>query len=78
MASGVRVRKLQQSNTPYVCTAQDREGVYCPQVVDPVCGYKPDLVCPGDICNYQTYSNGCEACHDELVESYTQGKCQNL
>ena len=75
MVSGARIRKLQQSNPPYVCTAADREGVYCPLVVDPVCGYKPELKCPGDICGYQNYSNGCEACHDPFVTSYTQGKC---
>ena len=75
MASGARVRFLQKSNTPYECTSQDREGSVCPLVVDPVCGYKPDLVCTGAICNYQTYNNGCEACHDPLVASYTQGAC---
>ena len=78
IASGARVRFLQKSSNPYVCTPQDKEGVNCPLVVDPVCGYKPELKCPGDICNYQTYDNGCQACHDPLVTSYTQGACGML
>jgi hypothetical protein len=60
----------------YVCTPKDREGDICPLVVDPVCGYRPELVCITTPCNYVTYNNACEACHDEFVVSYTQGKCR--
>ncbi len=60
------------------CTPESREGEFCSLVVQPVCGYKPDIVCADGFptnCNYVTYSNACEACHDPSVASYTKGVC---
>ncbi len=58
------------------CLAKDREGDVCPMIYDPVCGHKPDIVCVTTPCNYITYGNACEACHDPEVKSYTQGECR--
>jgi len=45
-------------------------------IYEPVCGYKPDQMCITTVpCNYVTYSNACEACHDKDVASYTKGEC---
>ena len=60
------------------CTPETREGEFCSLVGQPVCGYKPDIVCADGFptnCNYATYSNACEACHDAAVASYTKGMC---
>ncbi len=57
------------------CPAQGTVPEACPLYIDPVCGYRPDFVCILPSCQYQTYSNGCEACNDPLVVSYTQGPC---
>jgi len=57
------------------CDPKQREGDVCPQIYMPVCGFKPDIVCITTPCNYITYSNACEACHDLDVESYTVGAC---
>ncbi len=67
----------QDSSTSTItkCRHKDRLGKFCSLVVEPVCGYKPDIVCTGSPCNYITYSNACEACHDRQVASYTKGKC---
>lgn len=57
------------------CLPRDRKGDVCPMIYAPVCGHKPDIVCITTPCNYITYSNACEACHDADVKSYTQGEC---
>ena len=60
------------------CTPESRIGEFCYLVVMPVCGYRPDIVCTANdpiTCNYVTYSNACEACHDPSVASYTKGAC---
>ena len=62
---------------PTLCLPKDREGTLCPMVVDPVCGYKTDILCTLIPCNHITYSNACEACHDLGVVSYTQGACED-
>ena len=62
----------------YKCTAESRKGDACPTIYSPVCGHKPDIVCVTVPCNYVTYSNSCEACHIEDVESYTVGECTIL
>jgi len=61
------------------CTLESREGDVCTANIDPVCGFKPDVVCePTTPCTYQTYSNSCEACHDSEVVSYTMGECPQI
>jgi len=60
------------------CTPKSRQGQMCVLVVQPVCGYRPHVVCAANdpiTCNYVTYSNACEACHDSSVSSYTKGAC---
>ena len=58
------------------CLARDRIGDLCPMIYEPVCGYKPNQMCITTVpCNYVTYSNACEACHDKEVASYTKGEC---
>lgn len=73
--SSLAFSQSSSSSTITKCRPKDRLGTLCSLVVDPVCGYKPDIVCTGSPCNYITYSNACEACHDPQVASYTQGKC---
>jgi len=60
------------------CTEESRNGDACPANIDPVCGFKPDIVCVTTPCNYITYGNACEACHDALVVSYTYGECAEV
>ena len=68
-AKGIR------GTTGIPCDPKQREGDVCPQIYMPVCGFKPDLVCITTPCNFITYSNSCEACHDLDVASYTVGAC---
>ncbi len=66
------------ASTSTECTPESRIGEFCPMVFFPVCGYRPDVVCSTNdpiTCNYNTYSNACEACHDPSVASYTDGEC---
>jgi len=57
------------------CTPESRQGEICSMIADPVCGYRPDVVCAAIPCKYETYANACEACHDPQVVSYTIGPC---
>ena len=66
------------TNSSIQCTPDSRIGEFCLAVFSPVCGYRPDIVCTANdpiTCNYVTYSNACEACHDPSVASYTTGEC---
>ncbi len=66
------------ANASIQCTPESRIGEMCMLVVQPVCGYRPDIVCSTNdpiTCNYNTFSNACEACHDPSVASYTKGAC---
>ena len=61
------------------CEPAQRQGDVCFQLYDPVCA-KVNIQCikaPCDPVN-QTFSNGCEACRNPLVESYTKGECPSV
>lgn len=62
-------------NNVHVCTANQKKGIICTQIYDPVCAYKPNIRCITTPCNYITYPNACQACHDPNVYSYTKGAC---
>lgn len=47
-----------------LCLEKQREAEACIEVYEPVCGS-----------NNKTYTNGCFACLDEKVISYTEGEC---
>ncbi len=59
------------------CTAESRQGDVCAQVYAPVCA-RVNIQCIKAPCNpiEQTFSNNCEACHNGLVESYSEGECK--
>ncbi|NOR84989.1 hypothetical protein GQ473_02635 [archaeon] len=64
------------SDRIFECTTEQRNVDACIEIYQPVCG-KVNVQCittPCDPIN-QTYSNSCEACRNELVESYTLGEC---
>ena len=59
------------------CPEEARNVDACIQVYNPVCG-KVNVQCITEPCNpvYQTFGNSCEACRNQLVESYTEGACE--
>lgn len=65
------------ANEPRRCNAEQKKGDVCAQVYAPVCAIV-NVQCIKEPCNPvpQTFSNECEACHNALVESYTQGECK--
>jgi len=58
------------------CTAESRQGDVCAQIYDPVCA-TVQIQCIKAPCNpvKQTFSNACEACHNQLVPGYLAGEC---
>jgi len=62
----------------FECSPASREGDFCPMNYAPVCGQRPGIRCFTTPCTLVTYPNACAACHDHLVESYTQGECTVL
>jgi hypothetical protein len=52
------------------CEGFPRESVLCSMIYQPVCATVKGSSVP------VTYSNGCMACSDEKVISYTQGACE--
>jgi len=58
------------------CQEESREGGYCIEVYQPVCGWvdSKKIQCIKYPCA-QEYSNSCFACQDEKVEYWTEGEC---
>jgi hypothetical protein len=61
------------------CQPEQREAEICLAVYQPVCA-KVNIQCITTPCNpvYETFSNSCEACKNELVEFYTIGECDKI
>ena len=59
------------------CTADERKADLCAEIFDPVCALV-QIQCIKAPCNpvKQTFSNSCEACKNQLVQSYTAGACE--
>ncbi len=62
----------------HTCSANERLSGGCDAVYDPVCGYfdPAKIQCVKAPCG-QTYSNGCQACHDAKVKFWESGECPN-
>ena len=60
------------------CSREVKEGVACLDVYQPVCGLV-EVQCVTTSCNPvpQTFGNGCYACRESNVISYTEGECEN-
>lgn len=59
----------------FKCKPSDRKGLICPEIFQPVCGFRPGIRCFTTPCTHVTFSNSCFACHDTTVVSYTIGEC---
>jgi len=59
-----------------LCHQESREGGYCIEVYQPVCGWfdSEKIQCVKYPCA-QTFSNSCFACHDDKVQYWTEGEC---
>lgn len=55
------------------CMPEERDGDFCIEVYDPVCGYF-SLDCNDNFCR-EEYSNSCFACKDENVLYYEKESC---
>ena len=53
------------------------ESTKCPELRPEMCTMDYNPVC-GSLSegSFKTYSNGCNACSDPIVTSYTQGECK--
>ncbi len=73
---GSLVTKTPNSPASLTCTPDQRPGTLCSQIYQPVCG-TINIQCVKAPCNpvTQTFANGCTACHNPLVNSYTAGTC---
>lgn len=60
----------------HVCTLQEKQTQACTKEYRPVCGLIA-ILCVTTPCNPipETFSNGCAACAQPLVSSYTDGAC---
>lgn len=57
------------------CTAESREGEFCPAIYKPVCGwFNTTIQCLHYPCAI-TASNSCEACHNPSVAYWTEDPC---
>lgn len=61
-----------------ICTPESRKVDFCTKEINPVCA-KVNIQCIKAPCNpiVQTFNNACEACHNQLVDSYSYGECSN-
>jgi len=68
-----------EANKTILCTEEERKGDVCIEIYDPVCA-KVNIQCIKAPCNpiYETFSNSCIACHNQLVESYVKGECPSI
>ncbi len=58
------------------CVPEQRNADFCAEIYKPVCGwFDPDkIACVRYPCA-RTFSNGCFACMDEMIISWTEGEC---
>ncbi len=63
-------------STAHTCTPEEKKSQACTMEYAPVCGMV-EVQCIKAPCNPvpQTFGNGCSACAQENVDSYTQGEC---
>lgn len=60
----------------FECAPEQREVDACAEIYQPVCA-KVNVICITSPCDpvYETMSNACQACKNQIVESYTDGEC---
>ncbi len=77
---GCEVKSVEPAMDPQIntsqCSPESRNGEVCPEIYSPVCGWfdSAKVQCIKYPCA-STYSNSCEACHNENVKEYTSGTC---
>ena len=73
----VAVEKPVTAVNPTLCTKEQRGADFCAQVYAPVCA-EVQIQCIKAPCNpiKETFSSSCEACKNQLVNSYTAGECK--
>jgi putative hemolysin len=61
------------------CTIESRKGEFCSAQYEPVCGWfdGAKIQCIAYPCA-QTFSNSCNACHNDNVAYWTTGECPNV
>ena len=59
------------------CQPEQRDVDACASIYNPVCA-KVNVVCVRAPCDpvWETFPNTCEACKNDLVESYVRGECK--
>jgi hypothetical protein len=75
----VSVKPITTAPEPYLnlCTKEQRGADFCIQVYQPVCA-EVQIQCIRAPCYpiKETFSSSCEACKNQLVNSYTTGECK--
>ena len=75
-STGCGCEKAVREDKAINCESDQRKGMFCTMEYKPVCGWNdPEKIqCIRYPCA-QTYSNSCQACHNENVAYYTEGEC---